>query len=180
MFQHEQCTGLGKEGHGKLQGIQCPIFHVFPTSVLAWMAWHSFSHVSLICFVLFWITSILLWLSFCSLDANSFKETILECPRGFTSFTKSLNFFSSTCGINGDRLRYKNFCLPLWEGQKESLSLYCITQKLCIAAYKCKSLDKPRWYEVRRRHPLSWSFNILYHREKSPTSWQTDAAQIKS
>lgn len=103
VFLHWQCTGLGKEeGCIKMQGIKLSSFNVFPTSVLIWMAWHTFSHISLICFVLFWIISVLLWPSFSSLDANSFKERTLECPRGLISFTKSLNFFSSTYRINRD------------------------------------------------------------------------------
>lgn len=125
VFQHEQCMFWErKQEMGDFREINAPVFNVFPTSVLIWMALRSFSHISLICLVLVWITSILLWPSLSSLDANSFKETTLECPRGLISLTKSLNFFSSTCRINGDtfryRFRYKNFCLPLgekhWEG----------------------------------------------------------------
>lgn len=100
-----------RKGMGGCKEINVPVFNVFPTSVLISMELHSFSHISWICLVLFWITSILLWPSLSSLDANSFKETTLECPRGFISFTKSLNFFSSTCRKNGHTNLDKEFLL---------------------------------------------------------------------
>lgn len=183
VFQHERCmVWERKQEIGDFREINAPGFHVFPTSVLIWMALRSFSHISLICLVLVWITSILLWPSLSSLDANSFKETTLECPRGLISLTKSLNFFSSTCRINGDTDLDVRISAYLYERntEKESLFLLCITQMLCTAICKCKSLDKPKWSGVRRRHLLSWSSNTLCHREKLTTSWQAEVAQIKS
>lgn len=109
-----------------MQGIKCSSFNVFPTSVLVWMAWHSFSHISLICFVLFWIISVLLWPSFSSLDANSFKERTLECPRGLISFTKSLNFFSSTYRINRDT--DIKFSASVKETERINSSVVCNTK----------------------------------------------------
>lgn len=127
VFLHWQCTGLGKEeGYMNTQGIKCSSFNVFPTSVLVWMAWHSFSHISLICFVLFWIISVLLWPSFSSLDANSFKERTLECPRGLISFTKSLNFFSSTYRINRDT--DIKFSASVKETERINSSVVCNTK----------------------------------------------------
>lgn len=140
MFQHE--PWFWEEGR-KWESAESSVpqfFHVFLTWVLVWMAWLSLSHISLICFVRFWITSTLLWPSFSSLDANSSMETTLDCPRGFTSFTKSSNFFSSTCETNGDTDLDKRISAYLYERGRRNHSL-CLQWKLFIGVYKCKMYD---------------------------------------